>query len=354
MRAQTILHLFLITAAALSTAGCAADEDDATASDESEVKKRVKPTGGNGAFEFAKPTGWSADGAEGRVMFANEVIAVGGNMQRTPGTYRFEMQQHATANGRVNPQATTITLTAGATVSKKASAVRVRFDKPTTLGGVNFSTNAFTLGLGPWARDAKGTTTLVLPYAGGFTSSSNTSQRTSDFAVAEGELKEIVLPTAKVQVQVDSLDADFPSPRVTDACSAPTLQAGGGGAFQTLAVRNTDGSAIPLQVVPQGDLAPVIVNAYGFEARYTPEAGATANVVLNRLEVDHIEIQGTAQSVPGTYTLERKIPNGWQNSTCRNIPTRTGLDLPDGTYRITSQTTTQTGPIMHVEEVSFP
>ena len=87
-------------------------------------------------------------------------------------------------------------------------------------------------------------------------------------------------------------------------------------------------------------------------------AGQTLSFVLNRLEVDDVEVVaagGATQHVQGTFNVEFKDSAGrYQPSPCPNIRTGRGLDLLDGTYRVTSRAQTASGTVTHVEEVSFP
>jgi len=66
---------------------------------------------------------------------------------------------------------------------------------------------------------------------------------------------------------------------------------------------------------------------------------ARLSVHMNRLEVDHIAVtrpDGTTQMVAGTFAVERKNNTGAFAKILGTEPTHTGVDLPDGTYRVTS------------------
>lgn len=160
------------------------------------IRRRVTPTGGNGVFEYAKPD-WSTDGVIGRASFDSRPIAVGESAQRTPGRYELRTHPVNVDGVTIRPQSFTPELTAGTTVSKQPSAVRVRFDKPVTLGSVNYFNHAFSLDDGSWKSKPEGVTVFVLPLAGARSSSTASADSDDDFTVLEGELKEIVLPTSE-------------------------------------------------------------------------------------------------------------------------------------------------------------
>jgi len=65
--------------------------------------------------------------------------------------------------------------------------------------------------------------------------------------------------------------------------------------------------------------------------------------------------QQGAPAIKGTFSIEVKHVGTWVAYQCaRSLPTRTGVDLPDGTYRVTAVADGPNGPITTVEEVSFP
>ncbi len=348
MRPLLVSSLLL---AALSLSACAdVGDDTTTANDESDIKKKVTPTGGNGAFEYAKPASWPG-AIFGSATFAGAPIKVGDAAQRTPGSYTLQIAGDTNEGVSVAYHSTAIALTAGATVKKQASAVRVRFDTPVTLGSATVSIgNVRVDAKKAWRTRPDGVAFLVLPFADKVRSSAQ--QAIQDLAVAEGEVKEVVLPTARVEILVDAYDPAFPSP---PSCAQPTVTAGGQGATDPIDVRRSDSSAQPVQVVPHGDLAPLQISAYGFYVQRPTVKGQTTQITMNRLEVDHVHITGTSEVVPGTYRVEHMTTaGGWESNGCGAFPTHTGLDLPDGSYRVTSKASTPSGPIEHVEYVSFP
>ncbi len=346
MRTASLLGLLFLTLAPLSLVACAAQDED-TASDESEVKKKVQPTGGNGVFEFQKPSWWPADNSfSGYATFAGESVAVGASVQRVPG-------QHTFAVGR---QTESIQLAAGQTIKRKATGLRVRFEKPITMGGVTFQSSLFNLDQRDlMEKPAEGKLVLVLPFSG-WTGSSASSVQNENFTIKEGELEEIVLPTTNLVLETDEYDPAFPTADGGSTCdNDTTIRVGAGDQQETRHLRNQDGVAIGNQVVPHGDQATIRVRANGFDVEI-PTANSTTKVTLNRLEVDDVLVQGTGTKVRGTYRIERKDPDGsWRASTCRyDLDTHTGVDLPNGTYRVTSSASTPTGTITDIQEVSFP
>jgi hypothetical protein len=347
MRSSSLFAVLFLATLSAGASGCTAGGvDDGAESSEAEVRKRVKPIGGNGGFEYLKPA-WSTTGASSRMTFKGAPIAFGAPVSVPPGNYAFTSQARSTEDGTFGAQQSTIRITAGNVETRTATGLRVRFDTPPTFGGVRFElSGAVKLdGFAPWRKSATGVTMILLPLASNWTSSANTG--TTALTLVEGQLSEVVLPTARLEVEVDTIDPAYPSPAT---CPAPMIDAGGADARQTMNARREDGTALGPKIVPQGVRAPVTLRSYGFETKYPTIAGQTTKVVLNRLEVDDVLVDGV--SVPGKYSLRMRSSSGEVLIACAQggLPTHTGLDLPDGTYVVTSSAS----GITHQEVVTFP
>jgi hypothetical protein len=108
-------------------------------------------------------------------------------------------------------------------------------------------------------------------------------------------------------------------------------------------------------VLPEG--YPVKVKAFGIEVP-GKIVGDVKHFALNRLELDDVEVAsagGGTTKKRGTARIEVKKGTAWASMECLStVSTSTGIDLPDGTYRITSTATGANGPVTSTEEVSFP
>jgi hypothetical protein len=362
MTRTNLLHAIVLASMTLSVFACSSPTDDSSENAEAQdndLKKKVKPKGGNGALDFAAP-GFDMTGFVGRYTFDSLVLTPGSRVEKVPGVYALVAQPQSFDSGRLMNQAAQVEITAGVTTRKATGGLRVRFAEPVTLGSTRvdlvpeLGAAGFLGGGGSWQRAATGASMLVLP--GNVTLTSATEvMPLGAVAVTEGALKEVIMPISHVAVALDAYDAAYPSPT---NCSPPTL-IGGAQSFVALAtLRNQDGSVPATSfVVPQGRLAPVSVNTYGITTTQPTVAGGTNSFTLNRLEVDDVEValaSGGTQLVRGNVSVARKNADGtFQTANC-TFPTHSGIDLPDGTYRVTSQAQSASGPITSTDEVTFP
>jgi hypothetical protein len=362
---RTVLALVLASCS-LSVVACASPTsnggDDAEAQD-GELTKKVNPTGGNGAFDLLPLDSALATPADvGRFRFDNVDLAIGERREKVPGTYALQALYQDDGSVRTPGQRRSFDIVAGAVAKHKVSALTVRFAEPVTVGRnqVTFrteggDTDGVLRGRGSWERSAAGATMLVLD--GTFTVTSAAEGVSVDVVVAEGARKEIVLPVARLSVQVDAYDPAYPTPTWGSGCNQPTVSVGANGFQDSVAVRNADGSPTGTFVVPQGANAPVVLSAYGVEVTQATVKGKTHTFALNRLLVDDVAVaqaKGGSQMVKGTVDVRRKQPNGTFTSMSCSFPTHFGIDVPDGVYQVTSQAQSPSGIIKHVEEVSFP
>ena len=359
MRRFSLVSTLCLAASLSSMVACAASSDveEDTESTESEVKKKVKPKGGNGAFDLTKPS-WSTTGAVGGYVFSSQIISIDSRTEKVPGTYNLSTPNREATDGVVTmgQNSDEIVIGAGMIVRRKVTGLRVRYDQPLTLGGSRYDMQPIPSGFagflkadGAWAKKAKGAFMLVTQGKVQVTSSADPTP--TELTLAEGVLNEVVLPTARVSVQLDAIDPHYPTPG--EGCRAPFLFVRASGEQQWIAVRDEAGNAIPTAVIPHGPRVTATVEAYGMTKTLPTSAGQTLSFVLNRLEV--VAAGGATQHVQGTFNVEFKDSAGrYQPSPCPNIRTGRGLDLLDGTYRVTSRAQTASGTVTHVEEVSFP
>ncbi|MFO0667267.1 MAG: hypothetical protein U0174_25175 [Polyangiaceae bacterium] len=363
MRRFTIVYALCLVASVAPLAACAAsaDSEEQTDNAEGEIKKKVKPRGGNGAFDLAKPT-WSTAGAVSSYAFDNRDVALDSRTEKVPGSYTLMTRVVGMDNssGQTMGQLfDNVVITAGNVVTRTATGLRVRFDKPLTLGGSRYEmtpTNGGTAGWlatrGAWSRRADGVLLFVAP--GKIQVRSSADNGPTDLVLPEGKLTEVVLPTAKLEVQLDAYDAAYPTPTT---CAPPYVYGGAPGEQETREVRDQNGVPMTVAIVPHGTRTTVALRSYGIIKTIPTVAGQTSSFMLNRLEVDDVEVStagGGTQLVKGTYSVEYKDGANWRNLECGNFPTHSGIDIPDGTYRVTSRANSASGVVTHTEEVSFP
>lgn len=350
----------LLASCVLPVIACAAPPDDGGEDaelQEGDLKKKVKPKGGNGAFDLLAP-GFVATGFAGAFSFDNSPMKAGDRSEKVPGSYWLQSVQTDFADGRPMNQQLSMAVTAGAITKHQLGGLRIRFAEPVTLGSarVDLSPERGSPGYinagGAWQTAATGASMLVL--AGKVVVDPGTEGTRTDAIVVEGALKEVVLPTSRVALLVDAYDPAYPTPT---NCGATYVRGGVQSYAATAFVRKQDGSPNASFVVPQGTRAPVAVNAYGIEVVQATVSGQTHSFTLNRLEIDDVEVVqagGGSQMVKGTVTIGRKNADGTFTGLNCTFPTHSGIDLPDGTYRVSSRAQSASGLVTSTEDVTFP
>ena len=280
--------------------------------------------------------------------------------KKVTGNEYDEMAEMDGVNFREN-HTTRLNVVAGAVSSLTPGGLRIRFARATTLGDVvvKFGTNSLEVSgdryREPWAQRENGIGVLTLPgYSALLTSStgavSGSGQSELRYTSEQGKLVDVVLPVATVEVKLDEYDRSYP-----DAEPA-SLEVG----EDRMTVRDGSdlrGPPAGKQVVPAGPNVQLFTRVgYLRSAPQVAQIGSRTVFVLHRLEVDDVEIRdarGAVTSVRGSYDVTQKTANG-RASVVAGLPTHTGLDLPDGTYEVTSTANTRPGKVVHTETVSFP
>lgn len=373
--------LFAVACAAPSAEeGVVAPEVDA---DADAIKKKVKPTGGNGAVDFLAPA-WPTTAMYGHLSVGGSApLRPGDRFNIVAGTYDLRLRVPSAEAGIQFEETQTMqtVVAAGAVSSVTPGGLKVRFAEPITFGTAVLRFGGNTLratggfsGQG-WEENTTGVGLLTLPgysatlnsTTGAISAAGATELR---YASQQGQLVEVVLPVATAQVQLDAYDAAYPTPsnaaaqlRMSSVVSDPILAAYltqlQGGTYHGLPVRNsqTGAPALGRLVLPAGPN--VVLNTSSAGSASAPQkalSGTNSVFVLNRLEVDDVEVRtvdGRVTVVRGTYTVSR-TDQGVAQRLDGPFATHTGIDLPDGTYEITSTATTPAGPVTHKEVVSFP
>jgi hypothetical protein len=348
---------FLAMLSVAGLMGCAAQTDDGTEDPiADELKKKVKPKAGNGAFDLDQPV-WSTTGFVGDYQAGYKTIKPGERAELSPGNYSLAILNTDLGSGIHGVGGSVpFTIAPGVIVSRKASGLRIRYAQTPTLGtnNVRFGVPGYESGYldttGAWIKQPNGASMFMVE--GKYRVILSSDPAPIDFTLAAGDLKEIVLPTAKVNLALDAYDPAYPTP---PQCTPTELIAGSDP--RNASVRNPNGTPNATFVVPAGPKAPVAINTYGFRTTL-PTTTPTVNITLNRLEIDDLEVTGVngTKSYKGSFRLERRENGNWVPSPACTIgmPTHSGIDVPDGDYRITTTATTPSGTSTSVEEVSFP
>ena len=355
-RSHLLLGL-LLASSSLSLFACASPTGDGENADatESDVKKKVTPKGGNGAFDLVAP-GFNATGFNGTFTFDSAAIKAGDRIEKVPGTYMLQSSAGYYGDGYLMYQQLSNVITAGTVIQHKLGGLRVRFAEPVTLGNTQVALapeggSGGYLGAGmPWQKAPTGASLLAL--AGKVVVTPNSEATGKDVVITQGALAEVVLPVSHVAIALDAYDASYPTPT---NCTPTSVRAGATTA--SVPVRNADGSPNAAFVVPQGSRAPVGLNAYGIDLVQPTVPGVTNSFSLNRLEIDDVEVTqagGGKTMVKGSANISHKNPDGTFTQLNCAFNTHSGLDLPDGTYRIVSRAQSASGVVTSTDDVTFP
>jgi hypothetical protein len=389
------LAMFGLSLVALGTA--CSSSTDGEGQDAQDITKRTKPKAGMGGMVLDKPVWLDPTTFKGAVLArgpqgAETRLASGALVDFAPAGYDVFFRPEGMLGDVFPGGATryhplghrwrpTATLEAGAVWHVMPAGLRIELDRPViwsrplSLGELEVADDAaFSLltdygGLaGPKALNLGSINDLelasgkahidrVLP-AGSY---SLTLGTTIPAVLQEGQLLTISLKTLSVAVQLDPVNPAFPDSAVA-ACVK----------LEDEPVR----SLVNWKTAVLPEYFRIALDAFGI-AVPGAAAGGVKRFVLNRLELDDVEVTspgGARQKAKGTAFIERRVASGgWEALACpeqipgvtdtsttanryriARIPTSTGLDLPDGTYRITSTANGPQGVVTNTEEISFP
>jgi hypothetical protein len=335
-------------------AGCADSPADATTAEATaDITKRINPNSSSAAFELGKPS-WNPDdygGGRGftfdnvRPTFGESIERLPGNYPLNLGTYEYREQAHSFYGGYSLQQ--TVPLTVGFISVYTPAAISVARATPVSFGtdldlvsvqnGDVADSNYFV-----WGEHRAADPLRTVVFAGKYRLKTAFDDD-RDIVLQEGDKADIVLPVATVTFAFDPINADFPGAK---RCS---FQLNGKAGGQSM--NDATNLRQPSQLVfPAGPYATL---AYCNGVQLPLPAAADLTVRMNRLEVNDVSVtspDGSVRLVHGTFAVDRK------DATAGYLPilteqTHMGVDLPDGTYRVTS--TAPNAP-PHVVEVSFP
>lgn len=297
----------------------------------------------------------------GGYTFDRQSLSINSAYSFAPGSYIFSTEgqelktverlgEPARLEGRGILQLSYLPIVKGEVVRKVGTAVRVRFDRPLTLGGARVdlapeeyrvvskpSRPGFLEAAGPWSRRPTGLLMWVMPGKVRVTNAADGVPQ--DVELAEGELRELILPTATVKSQVERGGLDS-YPTASCAAAVPKVRVLGA---EALALRHVDSTNVYLPMdpvtVPAGPLAKVYGYSLGVAQAWETHPGEVVTVKFHRLEVTN-----------GPYDVEFWNGSKWITTGCSGLKARTGLDVVDGRYRVTVKNASGTA----VEEVTFP
>jgi hypothetical protein len=373
----------LAFAVVVLAAGCASVAEDDVEGGGAAVTKRSSPAAGLGRIEIAKPSWLDARfEARYRVHAAAALqptgiglppppapladLAAGEFKDLTPGDYVLHVVPRGlfarSTEGLVALEAGKMHVDAGKVVSFSPAGVAYVPDRPIVWGGgESFLTGISTgSGAGAFVRNGRvyergdrdmirilnlsypSTLASVLVARPGKTFFATSGE---EFEARAGELTTFPVKTKTVAVDVDPVSPQFPE----DPQSAAQLVAsedshGPGEPVRSLAM-------FARAVLPES--APVRLNVLGILFRGRLDGGVE-RFKLNRLELDGVQVDGAR--VAGTAELEMQDVDGRWSSFPRGytLRTGTGVDLPDGTYRLTTKARTASGEVSSTEEITFP
>lgn len=336
-------------------AACTAPSEE-TASDEADIRKRINPSSGTAAFELKKPA-WYTASFVSEFTFDGLRAEFGKRYERAPGEYPLAsgvLVSPSIYGGfgmRARSMDMQVPLELGMISIYEPAGMVIKYDRPINAGknlvvGKRQNLKVIELNESELKANPDGYSVAMLDGRYEVESSAHEKQ-TFDFA--EGEKKDLLLPTASLDFTFETIDPDFPG---TSTCLTVTYAA-----ENRAVARLTDALRVArdnTHVVPAGSFAHLRVNACGQSEVVDLPPGAAHTLTLHRLEVNDLDIvdpDGQHRIVRGRFSVERKLEDGTWVSVLSNQPTHTGVDVTDGTYRVTS--TAPNAP-PHVQEITFP
>lgn len=409
-RSLPIAFLFFATVAG---GGCNPGEvgDDGVAPTQQAV--RVTPTGDElaGSIQVDLPTGISVPSTSASLSYRGTAISIGTPTRFAAGTGNLVLSSPylAAGNGNTEPniaivqkQNTVFKLAAikpSWNASAATSTLSIDFGPQPRLTGkrlVGGSTWTSIFEQGPQTWDSTGSTpVVVLPGDYSF----NWNLKVLDpitFTLAQGEAKAVSFtpPDRRTTIKVAQPQRDFPHAKspTYPHCTVNTgylvqrnrdMPYAGGPGYSTSASEgvvafraHTDAPGTQYRVFPfDASEAPMhyefVVN--NIQYRIDAKPGAVITVPVDRIDVDDVRVtneRGEVTTVAGTYNLYRRNTSGdWEpvsvwdrQMNCGNVssyfwgpfPTRTGIDVLPGTYKIVTYYSTLEGSKKTEQLVTIP
>ena len=342
-------------------------QDSTTSSDEA-IRIKIHPKGGNGLFKLLAPDFDWADGGTspfvGSFRINNTPIRPGGMLELTQNSYYLQSDAIDTGRGMTSlSQLVAVGIDAGATTSIKLGGLVVRYDSPLSLGistlQVSTQNSSTTFPVSDeWAGNPLGARFLVAPTKAYLNAQYGSERYSVD--IVGGALSEIVLPTMRINLAMDSYDPSYPNPATSCFAPASIRLYVGGSSDRTTPLRGLDGTPMRSPVViPGGALSSLLYTFLGggvtTEWLYTAKGDSA--FAYNRLEVDDVEItqsNGSTVSTRGTWSVSQRMPNGTYSQINCVYPTHTGIDLPNGSYRVVASAPSANGTVSQTTDISFP
>jgi hypothetical protein len=337
----------VLAASALSHWGCAAPTEESNAEDD--VKKKVQPAGtistGALAFQLSKPS-WLTDD----VKFDNGYFLRGNfnPSDRTiePGqTLQFGSSATAAAvsvgTSKCRFAVDSTAMAPGILKAYEPSGLRIKYAKPLTVK--LFDKLEVTSTTAAPCEMTAGNALFVAPGTYLVKTSFETSLLQA--SVAYGSLAELVRPTTDVIIKRDAIDPLYPT-----GPGAPQY-----GVVGEDSVHNVQYSIYgDNSVVPRSARSFVAVRHNSIPLYGKPistDRDTPITIQFNRLEIDDVEV--TLNGIKTTQKGNASIV-AQDGKLVADVPTHTGVDLLDGTYKVVSETMTPAGPVTHTVTVSFP
>jgi hypothetical protein len=392
LRMPSKLALLALLAAPLAVA-CATQGEEVGDAD-SDLTRRTNPTAGLGRLQIEKPAWLDASFQARFLLYKSESLtrlfngslpapvaelAPGEAKDLSPGDYAL----HILPNGLVREtqgdfavtalSGGTLRVTAGATTSFSPAGIRISTDKPivwptpitaalvTASAGAGVLLSRGQLLAATPGMEASlvkltfGTPAAILaPLSGGvFSLFSSSFPARVPLAVESGKMVTLPVKTKSISVVLDPVGNAFPN----GAAGACVKLVAGEGQAVAEPVRNL--AAFTSAVVPES--FGVSLDAFGVDVPGKLENGVQT-FTLNRVELEGVLIG--ASRVAGNALIEMKGETGSYFAlscapgggvpTMSRFPTGTGIDLPAGAYRVTTQAQTPGGLVSSTEEFTLP
>jgi hypothetical protein len=356
--------------------GACVDASSGLNDTEDDLKKKVTPTTsvntGMRSFQLTKP-GWVTSQLRnntfqiaGKTIEPGETVLLGLAVAGAPTTLESFGLSVATGSECIGFEEG-IKMGAGAQPARAPSAFRIKYDRELTIKYPKVSiARTVSPGLLPrWCEfdgaELSAFGTFVGPRS--YTVSISGAALSAQVATP-GDLTELVLPTTDVVVKMDDIDPLFPTSSSAPIWRVYLSEASNTDTNNSLDLRPNAGSETTNRsrshVVPKNRGAQLklasVSSAVPTEIvdEVYPTLGIDAkspiSIQLNRLEVEDVQVtvNGSTTSKKGTATIYKS------RQILAVINTHTGIDLPNGTYTIVSETSGPLGPVSHTATVSFP